>query len=495
MPSVSVNVRPSTGQIFQVEFDTESTTVQGLKEIIGEKMGNIEASTLKLVFSGRILKNEDLCSDCKIVTGCTVHVVRSGGNKAPASKAPASSSGNTTTTSDANVPSTASSTATTSNNDPIPPIPPSPSPSTLTGLGASPFGDMQMPNMDPEVMRQMMDSPFMQNIMGNTDFVRSIIMSNPQMKALVEQNPELGHVISDPAFLRQSMEMMRNPELMREMQRNNDRALSNIEAIPGGFNHLRRMYNTFQSPMESAMSSGGNSSSDEANERLARELNVESVPENSLNTSALPNPWAAPANNNNNNNNNTSNSSTPATQAANPFAALSGGSNGIENPLAALLGSGGQPIFPFGQSQTPTQQQQQPQPQQQQPQQQQTPFWADPAFIQASLRMQQMMASANNNNNNNNSNTNAQQQAQQQHSLLQQMMLGFPSGGFGGLPGHSGQQQQQITVSPPTEPAEVRFRDQLAQLEEMGFSEKTANVRALLATGGNVQAAIEYLLR
>lgn len=29
------------------------------------------------------------------------------------------------------------------------------------------------------------------------------------MKALVEQNPELGHVINDPAFLRQSMEMMR----------------------------------------------------------------------------------------------------------------------------------------------------------------------------------------------------------------------------------------------------------------------------------------------
>lgn len=47
----------------------------------------------------------------------------------------------------------------------------------------------------------------------------------------------------------------------------------------------------------------------------------------------------------------------------------------------------------------------------------------------------------------------------------------------------------------PSEPPEVRFRDQLAQLEEMGFSEKSANVRALLATGGNVQAAIEYLLQ
>lgn len=38
------------------------------------------------------------------------------------------------------------------------------------------------------------------------------------------------------------------------------------------------------------------------------------------------------------------------------------------------------------------------------------------------------------------------------------------------------------------------FRAQLEQLEEMGFSERQANVRALLATGGNVEAAIEYLL-
>lgn len=64
MPSISLNVRPSTGAIFKVDFDTETTTVLGLKEIIGEKMGNVDASNLKLVFSGRILKNEDLCSDC-----------------------------------------------------------------------------------------------------------------------------------------------------------------------------------------------------------------------------------------------------------------------------------------------------------------------------------------------------------------------------------------------------------------------------------------------
>ncbi|KAG2214003.1 hypothetical protein INT47_001274 [Mucor saturninus] len=475
MPNITMNVRPSTGQIFKVEVDTDSTTVQGLKEIIGEKMGNIDAANLKLVFSGRILKNEDLCSECKLTAGCTVHVVRSGGNKTPVQTTPTSPNTNTTTT------TTPAYTAATAMQEPIPPIPPTPSPSTLTGLGTSPFGDMGMPNMDPEAMRQMMDSPFMQNIMGNTDFVRSIIMSNPQMKALVEQNPELGHVISDPAFLRQSMEMMRNPQLMREMQRNNDRALSNIEAIPGGFNHLRRMYNTFQGPMESAMGSDSTSSSDEANERLARQLNVESVPEHSLNTQALPNPWAASSSSNNTS---TPSSPPPAATAAtttNPFAALTGaGNNGSENPLAALLGGGGGSMFPFGQPQQPSQ-----------PAQQGgngTPFWADPNFIQASMRMQQMMSGANN------TNTAQPDQQQQQQNMFQQMMMGLSSnsngGGFGGFPDF-GSQQQNVT---PSEPPEVRFRDQLAQLEEMGFSEKPANVRALLATGGNVQAAIEYLL-
>lgn len=179
MPNITINVRPSTGQLFQVDLDSDSTTVESLKQLIAEKMGNIEAANLKLVFSGRILKNEDLCSQCskfsvlflsyysfvyltvfvylELATGCTVHVVRSGVNKTPANTAPT-----TPKTSNATTPTPVA------HSEPIPPIPPTPSPSTLTGLGASPFGDMQMPNMDPEVMRQMMDSPFMQNIMGNT---------------------------------------------------------------------------------------------------------------------------------------------------------------------------------------------------------------------------------------------------------------------------------------------------------------------------------------
>lgn len=45
------------------------------------------------------------------------------------------------------------------------------------------------------------------------------------------------------------------------------------------------------------------------------------------------------------------------------------------------------------------------------------------------------------------------------------------------------------------EPPEVRFQVQLAQLNEMGFYDSESNIRALLATGGNVQAAIDRLFQ
>jgi ubiquilin len=48
--------------------------------------------------------------------------------------------------------------------------------------------------------------------------------------------------------------------------------------------------------------------------------------------------------------------------------------------------------------------------------------------------------------------------------------------------------------SAPQEPPEVRFQVQLGQLSEMGFYNVEENIRALLATGGNVQLAVERLL-
>ena len=51
------------------------------------------------------------------------------------------------------------------------------------------------------------------------------------------------------------------------------------------------------------------------------------------------------------------------------------------------------------------------------------------------------------------------------------------------------------TPAAPSQPPEERFQVQLQQLQDMGFYDASSNIRALLATGGNVNAAIEYLLQ
>lgn len=103
------------------------------------------------------------------------------------------------------------------------------------------------------------------------------------------------------------------------------------------------------------------------------------------------------------------------------------------------------------------------------------PLWMNPDFMQFSMRMQQMMQQQ-------------QQQPQTEGAAGNTTSTPFPMfNPFGMTPPSS-------TNTTPSQPPEQRFASQITQLEEMGFSERDRNVRALLATGGDVQAAIEYLL-
>jgi ubiquilin len=93
-------------------------------------------------------------------------------------------------------------------------------------------------------------------------------------------------------------------------------------------------------------------------------------------------------------------------------------------------------------------------------------------------------------------------------ALIQQILGGLGSGAGGGLAGLGATQQPADSRSP-----EERFQVQLQvryirsvehgssltistpqQLQDMGFVNASQNIRALLATGGNVHSAIEYIL-
>jgi len=68
------------------------------------------------------------------------------------------------------------------------------------------------------------------------------------------------------------------------------------------------------------------------------------------------------------------------------------------------------------------------------------------------------------------------------NALLQSLMGG--GGLMGGGPG----------APPPVENPAEAYASQLQQLSDMGFYDRDANIRALQATGGNVNAAVERLL-
>ena len=65
-------------------------------------------------------------------------------------------------------------------------------------------------------------------------------------------------------------------------------------------------------------------------------------------------------------------------------------------------------------------------------------------------------------------------------------------GGMGAFPSMGG-----MPTPPPamaSQPPAERFASQLRQLYDMGFTDEQANLQALIAVGGNLNAAVERLL-
>ncbi|KAG8092416.1 hypothetical protein GUJ93_ZPchr0012g20065 [Zizania palustris] len=184
-------------------------------------------------------------------------------------------------------------------------------PSGLFGSGFPELDQMQQQlTQNPDLMREIMNMPMMQNLMNNPDLIRNMIMNNPQMREIIDRNPDLAHVLNDPSVLRQTLEAARNPEIMREMMRNTDRAMSNIESSPEGFNMLRRMYETVQEPFLNATTMGaesntasnpfsallGNQGSNQTRDPAtnAPTAGSESTTGTPVpNTNPLPNPWSS----------------------------------------------------------------------------------------------------------------------------------------------------------------------------------------------------------
>ncbi|XP_053151688.1 ubiquilin-1 isoform X1 [Hemicordylus capensis] len=571
-PAPSASASDSEPRIIKVTVKTpkekeefavpETSSIRQFKEAISKHF-KAHIDQLVLIFAGKILKDQDTLTQHGIHDGLTVHLVIKTQNRSHDNSAQqTNTTGNTATTS-----ASTSNTSTNSTNS---------SPFGLgslgglaslssLGLNTSNFSELQSQMQrqlmsNPEMMVQIMENPFVQSMLSNPDLMRQLIMANPQMQQLIQRNPEISHMLNNPDIMRQTLELARNPAMMQEMMRNQDRALSNLESIPGGYNALRRMYTDIQEPMLNAAQEqfGGNPfASLVSNPSTAGD----NQPSRTENRDPLPNPWAPQS----------STQSSPSSGVSN-----SGDTGGGSNVGSSTTGSTGQsstmpnlgPGLGAGMFNTPGMQSLLQQ------------ITENPQLMQNMLSapyMRSMMQSLSQNPDlaaqmmlNNPlfaGNPQLQEQMRQQiPTFLQQMqnpdtlsamsnpramqallqiqqglqtlateapglipgfntgIAGLGSAGLGstGIPtgttvptsvpnentsptsgsGETGHQQfvQQMLQAlaganaQQLQNPEVRFQQQLEQLSAMGFLNREANLQALIATGGDINAAIERLL-
>jgi len=190
-------------------------------------------------------------------------------------------------------------------------------------------------NAQDEMMAQMMNNPMVEAMMSSPEMMQMMLQMNPQLQQLCEQNPEIRRILEDPETLQQSMRAMRNPQLMREMMRNADRGMAQLNTIPGGEDALRRLHTEMIDPLNDAMSGGqpgqaGGPGNQQGSDRYAQD----EIP-----TAPLANPFDQSRN------------SPPTTGAAGGPARASaatsvpGGGGGVmgmgPNPFASMGGMGG----------------------------------------------------------------------------------------------------------------------------------------------------------
>ncbi|GAB2267547.1 hypothetical protein Dimus_002526 [Dionaea muscipula] len=314
---VVVNIRCSNGSRFSVRAPLGSM-VGAFKVLVAQNC-DVPADQQRLIYKGRILKDDQTLESYGLQADHTVHMVKGLGSTVSPTTTSAATAGNANTTS-------ATTLNTTMNGSGGPggaglgaSLFPGLSLGGLSGNGGSGLFGAGFPEIEqvqqqltqnPNMMREIMNMPAIQSLMNNPEIMRSLIMSNPQMREIIDRNPELAHILNDPSILRQTLETARNPELMREMMRNTDRAMSNIESLPEGFNTLRRMYENVQEPFLNATTMAGDAGNNFSSNPFAALLgNQDSAhPRNTVNnpsttgsestavptvpnTNPLPNPW------------------------------------------------------------------------------------------------------------------------------------------------------------------------------------------------------------
>ncbi|KAK5163817.1 uncharacterized protein LTR77_010491 [Saxophila tyrrhenica] len=450
---ITFNVKSSADAKYVITIST-STSVADLKQKLStEEYANLPPERQRLIYSGRVLKDQDTVGSCKIKDGNTVHLVR--GAESNSRQNPANQGGSTAVPPGAgqpasNVPSNIA--AGTGASNPL---------AQLTGARYAGFHGL--PGMDafgadggmgappnPDQMLRLLEDPNFASQMNeamNNPAVIDMLRQNP----MIRDNPMARQAIENPEFRR----MMMNPDMIR-MQMQMQRAMGG-DGAGGGQSAFPMPGQTDTTPSAEGAATGDGTS---------------------------PTPGQT----------NTTGAPTTGGGAANPFAALFPGAGGAgaganqnqANPFDNLFGGQAQNQDGSGQNSNPLAQMTQ-------------QMMQNPEMMQSMMNMMGGggMGGGMGGNNPSNPSGNTEGTNPQQPNPFGGFNPAAFANMFGGMGGEGsgfgggGQQPQQ---PPDNRPPEERYEEQLRQLNDMGFYEFERNVSALRRSGGSVQGAVEYLL-
>ncbi|TVY56121.1 Deubiquitination-protection protein dph1 [Lachnellula suecica] len=214
---VSFKVKTSSDGNHTISM-SETATVLDLKtKLSGDDYEKVPADRQRLIYSGRVMKNEDALSKYNIKAGNTIHMVKSAqSNVAQNPASPATAAGSAPRSAPGVPTNMAAGTA----NNP------------LAGLtGARYAGHMALPGADmfgadggmgappsEDAMAQMLEDPNMQQTMNealnNPAVVDMMIQSNPTLRnnphaREMFNNPEFRRMLTDPTSMRQAAQLRR----------------------------------------------------------------------------------------------------------------------------------------------------------------------------------------------------------------------------------------------------------------------------------------------
>ncbi|GAA5855547.1 hypothetical protein JCM8547_007885 [Rhodosporidiobolus lusitaniae] len=342
-------------------------TVLDLKQAVAAKDSSFSADALRLIFSGRVLKDEDKLEKYGVKNGVAIHAVKGSKPAGAASTAGAGASAARSSEA-AGVPANFAAGQQVAGN-PLAPLMNAQYAGAFGGF--NPFAEMGVNPNDPNYLQNLMQSPeaqaAMNRALADPAIVDQIIASNPQLQAM---GPQVRQMMQSEHF----RNFLTNPQLMQQMMGSMGSGAGGGGAFPppGAFGWGSGAQGAGQGQQGGAATGGTGG--------------------------GLFNPWA----------------SNPALATGETGAAAGAGSPPPANPFG---GAGG----------------------------------FDPMAALAQLQGIQNL--------------------------------------FGGMGGAGGAAPGQPQQNP-----EERYAAELAQLQAMGFTDASKNVRAIQAAGGYVESAVQWLL-